>query len=180
MAWVTPRTWTTGDLATAAMLNQDVRDNPNALAKPYLVWCERSTQHPDVVTSTSTPLQWNADIDDDYNQHNPSDNTGTPPISARLVAAVSGLWFYAAKVAMNVGATGTRELLPHKNNVSLGISANMDAASFDISPQSWLNAFGLVQLNAGDYLTVNLWQTQGTNIAVLIGSNFGMWRVSLL
>jgi hypothetical protein len=27
MAWATPRTWTTGDVATAAQFNQDMRDN---------------------------------------------------------------------------------------------------------------------------------------------------------
>lgn len=31
MAWSTPRTWTTGELVTAAMLNQEIRDNSNAL-----------------------------------------------------------------------------------------------------------------------------------------------------
>lgn len=30
MAWSTPRTWTTGELVTAAHLNQEVRDNLNA------------------------------------------------------------------------------------------------------------------------------------------------------
>ena len=32
MAWSSPRTWTTGELVTAAMLNTDVRDNLNFLA----------------------------------------------------------------------------------------------------------------------------------------------------
>ena len=31
MAWSSPRTWTTGELVTAAMLNTDVRDNLNFL-----------------------------------------------------------------------------------------------------------------------------------------------------
>lgn len=31
MAWATPRTWTTSEIVTAAMMNQDVRDNMNAL-----------------------------------------------------------------------------------------------------------------------------------------------------
>jgi hypothetical protein len=34
MAYSAPRTWTTGDLATAAMLNQDLRDNVAFLANP--------------------------------------------------------------------------------------------------------------------------------------------------
>lgn len=32
MAWVAPRTWTAGEVVTAAMLNQDIRDNMNAVA----------------------------------------------------------------------------------------------------------------------------------------------------
>lgn len=32
MAWTTPRTWTTGELVTAAIMNAHVRDNFNALA----------------------------------------------------------------------------------------------------------------------------------------------------
>lgn len=31
MAWTTPRTWTTGEIVTAAMLNEQVRDNMLAL-----------------------------------------------------------------------------------------------------------------------------------------------------
>jgi hypothetical protein len=31
MAWTTPRTWTTGETVTAAMLNEQVRDNENYL-----------------------------------------------------------------------------------------------------------------------------------------------------
>jgi hypothetical protein len=31
MSWQNPRTWSTGELVTAAMLNQDIRDNMNAL-----------------------------------------------------------------------------------------------------------------------------------------------------
>lgn len=31
MAWTTPRTWTTGEIVTAAMMNTHVRDNLNAL-----------------------------------------------------------------------------------------------------------------------------------------------------
>ena len=31
MAWSTPRTWVTGELVTAALLNSYVRDNQNAL-----------------------------------------------------------------------------------------------------------------------------------------------------
>ena len=31
MAWTTPRTWTAGELVTAAYMNANVRDNPSAL-----------------------------------------------------------------------------------------------------------------------------------------------------
>ncbi len=34
MAWTSPRTWTTGELVTAAIMNTHVRDNLNALFSP--------------------------------------------------------------------------------------------------------------------------------------------------
>lgn len=35
MAWTTPRTWVTGELITAGMLNTDLRDNLKALGDPW-------------------------------------------------------------------------------------------------------------------------------------------------
>lgn len=35
MAWVAPRTWTTGELVTAAMLNEQIRDNENYLKDQF-------------------------------------------------------------------------------------------------------------------------------------------------
>ena len=37
MAWVSPRTWTAGETVTAALMNQHVRDNLNALGSKAIV-----------------------------------------------------------------------------------------------------------------------------------------------
>ena len=37
MPWVTPKTWVDGELVTAPMLNEQIRDNMNELAPGHIV-----------------------------------------------------------------------------------------------------------------------------------------------
>ena len=49
-AWITPRTWTTGELITAAIMNAHIRDNLNALFSPVANIASITTD----ITETST------------------------------------------------------------------------------------------------------------------------------
>jgi len=57
MAYTTPRTWVTGELVTAAMLNQQIRDNENAIVPngpdAWVAWTPTVTQS-GAVTVTNT------------------------------------------------------------------------------------------------------------------------------
>lgn len=57
MAWTSARTWTTGELVTAAIMNTHVRDNLNALASPQATMTTMTTTR----TTTSTSF---ADLTD--------------------------------------------------------------------------------------------------------------------
>jgi hypothetical protein len=53
MAWTTLRTWTTGELVTAAMMNQQIRDNMGYLGELY--YAERTTALTLSSTSSTSP-----------------------------------------------------------------------------------------------------------------------------
>ena len=53
MAWSSPRTWTTGELVTAALMNTHIRDNLNALFSPPGTTASITTD----ITTTSTSFE---------------------------------------------------------------------------------------------------------------------------
>ncbi len=53
MAWTTPKTWTTGELVTAAQLNTHIRDNLNALFNPVTGVATITTD----ITTTNTSFE---------------------------------------------------------------------------------------------------------------------------
>ncbi len=53
-AWTTPRTWTTGELVTAAIMNTHIRDNLNALFSPVTGVSTITTD----ITTTSTSFEY--------------------------------------------------------------------------------------------------------------------------
>ena len=53
MAWTTPRTWTTGELVTAAIMNKHIRDNLNALFSPATDVATITTD----ITTTNTSFE---------------------------------------------------------------------------------------------------------------------------
>lgn len=81
MAWTTPRTWTDGELVTAAIMNPHVRDNFNALGE-HLIARKTSdqasnTQTMAAVTSMTMPVSasevWKFHIDLRFNGDTASD-----------------------------------------------------------------------------------------------------------
>lgn len=57
MAWTTPRTWSTGELVTAAVLNTHVRDNLNAIGNPWTAYTPSwtaATTNPSLGNGTAT------------------------------------------------------------------------------------------------------------------------------
>jgi len=56
MAWTTPRTWVSGEVVTAALLNAQLRDNLNAIADPWAAYT------PVWTASTTNPVLGNGTI----------------------------------------------------------------------------------------------------------------------
>lgn len=57
MAWVTPRTWATNELVTAAMMNEQLRDNLLYLLNPVSFFVANSATY---TTTSTTPVVINA------------------------------------------------------------------------------------------------------------------------
>lgn len=53
-SWTTPRTWSTGELVTASIMNTHVRDNLNALKSPAYFLCEIDEGADYTIAATTT------------------------------------------------------------------------------------------------------------------------------
>lgn len=53
MAWTSPRTWVSGEVPTAAILNAHVRDNLKAIGDPWTAWSPTVTAETGTFTSVS-------------------------------------------------------------------------------------------------------------------------------
>jgi hypothetical protein len=64
MAWTTPRTWTTGELVTAAIMNAHIRDNQNVI-NPAGVSFFIDGGGAEITTGSKIPwaVPWNATVD---------------------------------------------------------------------------------------------------------------------
>lgn len=60
MAWTTPRTWTTGEVVTAAMLNEQVRDNLDAIGAAWTAYT------PTWTATTTNPTLGNGTLTGDH------------------------------------------------------------------------------------------------------------------
>jgi hypothetical protein len=149
MAWTAPRTWTTGELVTAAIMNTHVRDNFNVLRAESLqsVAITSSTY-----TTTSATL---VDIDATYNVtlttfgnpllfilrgniRNSNSSTSTIDIhdgSAVIGDATNGLW---------TGTTGTSVVF-----IDTALIVAYTASTYTFSPQ-WLTSTGTLSWNWTD------------------------------
>jgi hypothetical protein len=55
MAWTTPRTYVSGEILTAAILNTHVRDNENALLGPFWFYIDGQSIRPDLTSGCDAP-----------------------------------------------------------------------------------------------------------------------------
>jgi hypothetical protein len=170
MAYATPRTWTTGELATAAMLNQDVRDNVAWLANPPACRVHNgSTSQTHNTTATWQALTFNAENYDTALLHDTSTNTSRITIPA----GAGGLYEFKGTVQFAANATGER-IIGFRVNGSGGTGPGYTGGHLGPASASFvaiLHYVDQIKLVAGDYVELVAYQTSGGSLAMAANSS---------
>ena len=182
MAYVSPRTWVTGEIVTAAMMNQDVRDNIghlggmkrnatlfSALAGSSEIlgnWGAKAYSNanisiPDI---TWTNLTFNVETWDSGTIHDTGSNT------QNFTAPVAGKYLVVASVYWVGNATGIRQIRVTKGGTQQG-EAGGTVGNNQAHSQRYTD---IVSCAASDVLVFQVYQNTGGNLDVTQVTTYGI------
>lgn len=172
MAWATPRTFVTGEVVTATILNQDIRDNMTTVGNPPRMKTRRSgTQS--LTNNVITALTWDQEFYDTDTMHSTATNT------QRGTVNTAGLYECQINLEFAGNATGHRSV--HINHsVDLAIAkAQLPVTTAAVAPI--LHCSCDYQFTAGQYAFTEAWQTSGGALITgfSVWDTFTMRRVSV-
>ena len=154
-----PRTWTVGELLTAAKLNTDLRDGLNFLLAPPRVLTQKSTSQTGLGGSTFHAVTWDNEITDTDGGHSNSTN------NTRYTIQTAGAWEFSCSVLWsNDSSTGGRAALFRKNGSTVlpGIThfPGMSSGSSCVSVTT------TALLSVSDYVEVIAFHSAGSNLTL--------------
>jgi hypothetical protein len=157
-----PRTFVAGEFETAAYFNM-LRDAINFLANPPLaVLYQQTTQS--IGNGIFTSLSLDATVQDFYGMHSNSTN------NSRATAIVAGTYEVSGTVAWPSNSTGARGCRIAKNGTAV-----LGSASFTGTTNGDVYAITTpefqVQLNVGDYLEVQGFQSSGGSLSTNVAAS---------
>lgn len=151
MAWTAPRTWVTGEVVTAAMLNQQIRDNELFLYDPPCVRAWRTTNQ-SLTDSTWTAIAGDSEYFDNDTMHSTSVNTH------RLTCNTAARFYLYGCVEFATNSTGNRLMRLILNDTTI-------LAMVSLPPQATvagrLIAFTEYPLAAGQWVSMECYQASG-------------------
>lgn len=155
MALPVPRTWTVGELLTAAKLNTDLRDMILYLMAPPRAKLYRTTS---LVCATGSfiTVGWDAEVVDSDNGHSTTTN------NSRYIAQTAGWFDITANVNWNPESTAGFRLAMLDVNAS-GSPPYTDLSTPVSDSSCVLNPGGLMFLNVNDYVELRVLQNSGAN-----------------
>jgi hypothetical protein len=163
MPYATPRTWATGDLATAAMLNQDVRDNVSSLANPPACRVYHNTTQ-SIGDATEVTVAFNAERFDTNTMHDTATN------NSRITFNTAGLYV--------VHFTGALPALTTYSLIYAVIIVNgATRIAYDLKTPTTFSAAPVFNVNttykfaAADYAQVLVYQDNTANTAQNLASS---------
>lgn len=168
MAFTTPITWTTNQLVSAANLNEQVRDNMNAvwLAAAVRVYHNAAQS---LTTAALTTLAFNSERFDQAagvasTQHDVITN------SSRLTCRVTGVYQISACIQFAANATGIRQLNIQLGGTTVIAAEIVPAAGTGPTIVSVSTLYSLTATT--DYVEVIASQTSGGNLNVDTSANY--------
>lgn len=152
-----PRTFTVSEVESAAFLNS-IRDALNFLLNPPQATVYQSAAQSFTSGSGTTALTFDSTITDTYGGHSNTTN------NTRYTAQVAGTYLLLGTVAWTNTSGGNRNLTFNKNGSLVAqFGGAYPAASSLVFPQ--VDAWAVVQLNAGDYVEAIAYQDSGSTIS---------------
>ena len=176
--YTSPKTWTTGDVLTAADMNTYVRDNVIFLANDRpKVRLYRSTDqsipsaNPQVVQFTSETFKNVASLH--------SNSTNNSRIS--VPSAYAGLWMFTAAVTFEANATGFRQI-DILYNSSTVIARQLVGSAAGATPTN-VTVTTVYQMTGNDWVEVQVNQNSGSSLYVKANTDFspvfsGVWMMN--
>lgn len=166
MAWTTPKTWSVGDVLTAADLNAYVRDNNKWLGtdKPHA----RVRNTADISHTSSgnyQALTFDAERVDVGAMHDTSSNTGRLTVPA----GGGGLYAIGGQIEFASNSTGRRGIQIRLNGTT--VIAREETGNLGANPHTCTVAT-VYQLAAGDYVELMGLQASGGNLNMLASSAY--------
>lgn len=151
------KTWNVGDIASAALLNTNIRDALNFLLNvPLFLGTQNNAQALPGNIAVSTPIALDNNLIDTYSGHSTSVN------NSRYVAQQTGIYLLTGSVSL-ASTSGVFVGAFFKNgNLIAGTQVTGNATAgitTSIAP-----APAIVQLNAGDYVYM------GANVSVAVNT----------
>lgn len=154
-----PRTWTVGELLTAAKMNTDVRDGLNfLLAPPLAVLTKNATQS--FSSGSYVAVTWPTELVDRDGGHSTSSNT------SRYTSQTAGYYTLHEWHEWSLDSTSGYRRTGFRVN---GSSVTHQEGRPQPSLMNMTHLSGMVFLAVGDYVEVMADQNSGTSLT--IGSN---------
>jgi hypothetical protein len=162
MAWTTPRTWSTGETVTAAIMNAHVRDNLNFLyGAPACRAYHNAAQA--TTTAVALALALNSERFDNDTMHDTSSN------NSRITFTTAGRYVVTGSIEFASNATGVRtcQIRLGGATVIAGVNDVDVAASLCVLPVATVYSF-----SAAEYVELVATQTSGGNLNVNSSTNY--------
>ncbi|MEV4173974.1 hypothetical protein [Nonomuraea sp. NPDC049709] len=154
-----PRTWTVGELLTAAKLNADLRNGLNFLLSGKPLASLAKTTNQSVPNSTFTVVTWNSEIIDRDGGHDNATN------NSRYTSQTAGWYRVVAHLVWNANFTAK---IRQTNFVRSAAQAYFLTSGFGDADgnNGSSTAVGLIFLSVGDYLEVHGNQASGAALDI--------------
>lgn len=177
MAWTTPRTWTTGEIVTAAHMNEQVRDNST------FVWTGHGCHlylsvAAQVTNNTSTTIGDATTPGGTWSEAEDTDGFHASGEFITIPAGLAGVYAVTTQAQWTSNSTGRRELTVQKNSATTICRSNEDACATGAHIHGAHR--GGVRLAVGD--TIRLRATQVSTITLNMNTGEGesflsAWRI---
>jgi hypothetical protein len=146
-----PRDWSVGDLASATVLNTELRDVANFLLNPP-IFVGRQSAAQSIATSTFVPITFDVEEIDSYGGHASS--------QSRYTAQVAGWYHVLGIVQWAVNATGRRACGLFTNGATR--VRQTECVTVTVASGTTTNiAETDLYLAVGDYVEIEGWQSSG-------------------
>lgn len=156
MAWTAPRTWTTGELVTAAHMNTHVRDNLSFLRGAHVCRAYRSAALT-INNGVNTVVSFDAETQDTDNFH----STGTNPTRFTIPAGLDGYYDIHAMFLLATAVSSRIARIKKGGVTTLGEPQEANTFGADAATNEYLTA--------GEYVELEVFQNSGGNLAAVVG-----------